>query len=421
MDHPLHQELKSKNKAYTLVSFCLIVAFAYRFLHPIKSYLFLYDLNIFAYTDFLINFQGGFVRRGLLGEALLWLYLFAPFPMKPTLFILCYIAFAAVLAFFLYQFHKKKYSWWIVLSPIFLGFCHYIVRKDFILYLILIGCLYLLQPGSKQYFRQVLSCILLILGLFIHEAFIFFGFPIYAIITIRSCRNAIAKIAFTMIPLAVFAVLCRYKGTIDTAHAIVDSWNALLPGSPLTYETQNSIGAIGWDTISTFKRHLSLNANISQDGYGIALLPLYVLAVYYMIINFFTVFRKGNIERTESDALTLSLVYSLTIIGLIPMFTVLSCDNGRVFQYASVATFSAFLIIPHDIIISAFPKWYVNKIRQFNSCLNRFLPPSKGLIILMLLLIGMSPCFFSLNSCWSYSIIGTLSDRFTKILCHLVV
>lgn len=403
----------SNNRFNIMVSVCLILAFVIRFCITLKrNFVSASSLNTYGYSEFLINFQGGFVRRGLLGEGLYQIYSLVSYPMRPVLSIICYLFFTFVLAFFFHQFRRHRYCWWILLSPLFLGYTYDIVRKDYMLYCILIGCLYLMRNASLTVSKRLWSCLLITLGLFLHEAFIFWGFPVYALLLLSCHKNSVINCILVFVPIVSFVILSIYKGTADTAHAIVDSWNSLLPGAPLVDKTQNSIGALGWNSINTFLSHLKRNFNSSSAG----LLPIYAFGAYYMFTNFFLVFGHKSDTKIDNEKLTLSLLYSSVLLCLIPMFTILSCDTGRVFQYASVAAFSTLLIIPHNIVISAFPKWYVYAVQRFNTLILHFLPPSKGLIILLLLFIGMSPYYFSIQTCWGHSVIGTICEAVIRVI-----
>lgn len=398
-------------KTFYLVSLCLICAFLYQFVFYALNET--NNLNNYNYSEFLINFQGGFVRRGLLGEFLYQTYKIADIPISQTILILSLIFFLFVLYFFFRKFRERNYCWWILLSPLVLGMSTHMVRKDYILYTILIGTLYLLRKLDSRFVYRLIACFLIIFGLFLHEAFIFFGFPIYALMLCSDKKYKLVNILLIALPICIFLLLCAYKGTQDTAHAIVDSWNSLLPNSPLRYESNNSIGAIGWDSFKTFIAHLRDNIEVKNRSQGVILLPLYILAAYYLITNSIGTFRANKAESdSDSLRLVLSLLYSFAIICLIPMFTILSCDTGRVFQYASIVTFGTFLIIPKESILNIFPTWYKRVISQFNTKVNNFLPPSRGLLIILLLFIGVAPAHFSLQNCWLSSVIGQLWTGF---------
>lgn len=399
---------QTSNKSVNIVvSLSLILYFITSLWNTISYFVYLKSpFNTFCYSEFLINFQGGFVRRGLLGEILYRIYLFIPFPIIITITVLSLIAFLFILSYFIYQFHKQKYCWWIIFSPLFLGMTFYFIRKDYLLYAILIGGLYILRSASDSINKRIFAFLLLSLGLFLHEAFIFFCFPIYALLLLSLKNHRYTNYTLIVLPIIIFLVLCKFKGSTDIAISITNSWNNVLPGSPLSYTANNSIGALGWESIDTFLFHLRTNA--STGRFGIILIPLVILAAYYMFTNFFSLFNQHSDQNTNTSRLCISLLYSISILCLLPMFTVLSCDIGRVFQYSAVSTFAAFLILPNNMIIDIFPKWYKHYIERFNYNLNRFLPPSKGLLLVILFLFGMVPFGFSLQGCWNYSIVGEL-------------
>lgn len=408
----------NNNIVNIVVSLSLIVAFIFNFIKT--SYNYTHDyINTFAYTEFLINFQGGFVRRGLLGEILYQIYTIFPYSLWLVITVLSYAAFVFVLLFFIKQFKKNNYCWWIIFSPILLGMTAFIVRKDFILYTLLIGCLYLLRNSSDSLLKRILACMLIVLGLFLHEAFIFFGFPIYAMVLLSFKNKRTINYALILIPILIFLILCKFKGNYETAVAIVNSWNNILPGTPLEYNYYNSIGAIGWESIPTFIFHIRTNANLIDGGIGIVMLPVSIIAIYYLVTNFLITFNQKNQVNSATVKQALSLLYSFAIICLIPMFTILSCDTGRVVQYSTVTTFATLLILSPQTVIKLFPKWYNKSITYINNKIYEFLRPSKGLLIIMLLFLGMAPDTFSLPRCWRYSIIGTLFENFISIILWL--
>lgn len=120
MKLPSFLKQTSDNRMNIAISCCLIIAFLVKLYWRTAMYLGLVNpLKTYEYTEFLINYQGGFVRRGLLGEGIYQIYKVYPFPLHLVLTIVCYAVFIYVLVFFLYKFYKRGYSWWLVLSPLF--------------------------------------------------------------------------------------------------------------------------------------------------------------------------------------------------------------------------------------------------------------------------------------------------------------
>lgn len=400
-------------REYMIVSFLILLSFTIKLLFNLKSHIH-WDWQSYGYSEFLINFQGGFVRRGLIGEILLQLFKIHSYPLKAFIFFACYGVFFGLLIFFIRKFQQYKYCWWLLFSPLFFNFSIYIIRKDYILYAILIGVIYLLRSPSTV--KKISACMLVSLGLFVHEAFLFWGFAVYSILMLSNRSGKILNYILVCIPFIIAIVLGIFNGSQDTPHTIISSWNSVLPESPLHYIRNNSIGAIGWDSLHTFKFHL--RCNLSTGGSGIILLPLFCLIAYYFLTNFLFVFKNNN-HNDISQKLEISLLFSSLMICLIPMLTILSCDTGRIFQYATMATFSTFLILPKETVLCAYPKWYKKHIRNFNNWLNNFIPPNKGIMIIILLMFGISNAHFQLYSSWRQSVIGSIV-YYTLLVCRKI-
>ena len=412
----------NNNRLNLIISSALILAFVIKLINVTLLNTTVFTLDSYSYSEFLINFQGGFVRRGLLGEMLFRLYNRHNFYVQLALFCSCYFIYLCTIVFYIYKFKNRNLCWWLLFSPLLLCFPMYIVRKDYLLYAILIIIIYLLR-NKTHLINKAIALTLVVLSLFLHEAFIFWGFPIFMLILLSDKKNRALNYIFSIIPLCVFFILCVYKGNLSTSHLIVDSWNSVIPSSPLSYTFDNSIGAIGWDSKTTFLSHLKLN--VGDGGIGIVITPLIALTIYYFFSNFFSFLSSGeSYKNLQKINLSISLLYSSSLIFLLPMFTVLSCDVGRVFHYAAIATFTPFLILPYDTIISLYPKSYIKKISQINQSIINFIPPSRGLMIVLLLILGVSSSGFSLGQNWFQSILGTLWFGFVesmKFLSHIIL
>ncbi|MDE7426916.1 MAG: hypothetical protein K2M79_03860 [Muribaculaceae bacterium] len=411
MNEVLSSFFKQTNSRFLNISIglSLVVVFIYNLIINFVSYFGDGDiLNGYGCSEFLINFQGGFVRRGLLGEVLYQLYRVVPMPMGTVLTVICCLAFVVVMVFFIRQSYTKGYCWWILFSSFVLGLTNYIFRKDYILYIFLMFCVYLLRGLQGSVAKRLGAFLVIVFGLLLHEAFIFWGFPIYALLMLSYSDHRAFNRVLVILPLLVVFILCIFKGSQEVSMAIVDSWNGQMPDMPLKYILNNSIGALGWDSADTFMFHLRMNLGEKAGGAGIVFLPCLLLYAYYMITNFFYLFRTKSESEAEQDRLTLSLLYSFSVLCLLPMFTFLSCDLGRVFQYAAVATYAPFFIVPHQQIIKAFPKRYIGLIEGFNRRLNGIVTPSKGLLLIMLLFLGVSNNFLLVDTCLYNSIVGGL-------------
>ena len=140
-----------KGIAYTFVSVIMLVFVTLNFIcffNNVKGNP--YWINDFFSTEFLISYQGGFVRRGLLGEIIYHFYCFTGFDILYIIFTISLIAYLLVLIFFFRYFIKKKLNWWLILSPFLCGFIWNIVRKDYMSFCFIILELYILKDGIRN-------------------------------------------------------------------------------------------------------------------------------------------------------------------------------------------------------------------------------------------------------------------------------
>lgn len=374
---------------YVFISLIIVTAWLIKVFNFIKAEPWL-AYNSYGVSEFLINFRQGFVRRGLIGDILYFFTLWSGIrPTGPILYI-CVFSFIVVVFFFLYKFCRNKYLWWLVLSPFLCGMFDTVIRKDYLCYIVIITEIYILRNGVRSTLQCWGVCLLCIIGLMFHEAFMFFGVPISALLILRS-KLPLSK----YIPLAcvfiVFILLCLCKGNPDVASGIVASWNRILPDSPLLDMKANSIGALGWDTAHTFNRHFTINFSYRSFGWlWVVWRAIFFILIYYLIVNFLYVFR-GNSNFDSLDRNNISVLYLFSVLCLLPMFTVLSCDCGRVYQYAWMATFVTFLLVPRNTISSLFGSKAISNAQSINQCLDRIVPPRRWLIIVMLLFLAEYP------------------------------
>ena len=127
------------NKRFFII---FLVSFAFLF-QVGKFYTFYLEYSPWQYGDWLINYQGGFIRRGLIGELFYSIYKLTNIKLDLIIFtsvILFYLLFSLILIKSSRYFVKSKLDYLLFLSP---GFFLYPVmnseiigRKDIILVLV---------------------------------------------------------------------------------------------------------------------------------------------------------------------------------------------------------------------------------------------------------------------------------------------
>jgi hypothetical protein len=314
-------------------------------------------LHGYGWSELLINYQGGFVRRGLLGELA---FLVHPYISVKTFFIsvlgVMYFLFLALFvsiykfltieALTYYFFCPALFSFWI-------GDTDSFGRKEIygmVLFLTLISLGLNIKRARMSELRSnifftVLNVGILFLSL-IHEIIIFF-IPFYLIVANQMCfdRNCARKfvwdfITLTSAPLFVFFVQFVFKPLTDPKELIINSWHSLMPSiapeltkalkflyMPITEGIRISVEIIS--TYPTNLHYLFL--------FFIAILPIlcFVIAFYKIILH--------------SIYLDKILVFFCIIVPFILFFV--GMDYGR---WINQITFYWFFLLVYLVNISRF-------------------------------------------------------------------
>lgn len=288
----------------------------------------------------------------------------------------------------------------------------------------MIGMLCLVQDSNPSPVRRFSATLLGVFGLFLHEAFIFWGIPIFALVMLTQKGNLRTNVLMLSLPLAAFVILCIFKGNMEVAQSIISSWNGAMHEDVLYYKEMNSIGALSWGTADTVKMHTMYNTG-AYDGtyFGIVFWPLCYIVVYYFISFFFVAFRPSKDVFDKSAQTQLSFMFLTVSICLLPMFAGLSCDYARLFQYAAMSAMLAYLILDKSVRVRIIPGWAAGFVSGLNTRLSRLYVPSKGLLLTLLLIIGISPWYYNVEAGMLQSPLGATCDLilkvFEKVIEHL--
>ena len=307
----------------------LIIFFAFL---SIFSLIKLYDhaasLATFEYGEWLINYQYGFVRRGLVGEIIYLFSIIFNNNIQITFFII--ISFICLIYYFLnYYFIKDiKFNFvyfLIIFSPLFYLFFVVIskigIRKEIILYIFYL--LYLLHLSSKNFklkknWKFIFAFPLL---LFNHESAFFYLpyiiLPLLFLIEKKDLKNLVFQI-FTLIVLSSFIMILLYfnKGTL--AHTI-NICLSLGNYAPTKCDWWGPIAALRLDLLKNIEgKSLSffyLSANY-KTWLG------FLFYIFYGFISFFIYLRFVNVNYNNSiDGKKLFFLVYPAILGFsLPLF-----------------------------------------------------------------------------------------------------
>lgn len=376
-------------------------------------------VDSFRLSEFLINFQGGYVRRGLVGELLFVLSSHTGLDPRWAILAVCGLSCGVVVAVLFYLFKKNEVRWWLLPLSYTLAGADFI-RKDFLGFVVIIGMLYVLKSTKlADYLKIPLYYVLMLLLMHIHEAFFFVIVPFsiyYMVCVVLKRHNVLAKCTFAFLGVLPFLVISEFHGTPEVAQAIQASWHELLPNrlaetlpesafSP-GGKGQNSISAIGWDALETMKFHFRINFDKFCKVYGFFFWPLVLFAVYYLVTRYMYLFTGKRTPWLKTDPSAFSTLMVFQFVSLFPMFTVLSCDFGRVFMYWTTSTLLIWLIMGFDTVQGLFPKKCMEVVRRWDAEVNSLLPPTKLKLCFIILFVGLAQYGYDIGACFAESVYG---------------
>lgn len=319
-------------------------------------------------SDWLINYQDGFVRRGLPGEVIYLLFSIHPFNILYFILSITVISSVLLLIVMIKVFRKK--GWSFAILP--LGCCFFFTflstwqRKDSLL-LLLTYCIFLTykQFLEKGTFRiWLLFFVLSAVMILSHEASFFFSIPLLMAYTFfnygekwqKDNMKEIVKMFLAFVPiLLVMLAVCIFKGNTQVADVIWHSWDrafSLYPDSGHTYEeiagkAGASVSALSWKFLPTAVNHLSTNLfgtfpieHIWATLFGLPGLIWMFCAYYYLVTRLNTV-KVGRYPMARHTEREISNTLIVQFVCMSPMFTFLSCDYGRTIPYWVMSTLMA--------------------------------------------------------------------------------
>ena len=337
-------KLKKKSnrleKTFTLYFIILIIISTINNLLINRNY-----YNVWTIGEWLINYEGGFVRRGLFGSIiykLSYILNISPILLVQFLTILFFISFL-----YLLKDCRKYFSSLFLLSPIvslapLLG--NYLVRKDIsgiVAYALCANLIIKEKNLTNFLFINLISSI----SILNHESYFFYAVPSLFLLHFFSSKkintnNNFSKIFKTIIytiPTLIVSILVFYfNGNYEIASKINQSWLNL--SSVITNEQfinpffpSGAIGSLSW----TFNKGISLPLSIFNkfDGGGLIWIPAAWMLLIFICAQIF-IGDKDNLNRKLKVNV---LLMQLTFIT--PLF-ILGWDFGRwIFLWISSSIF----------------------------------------------------------------------------------
>lgn len=309
-----------------------------------KGYDFTGDYGI---TEWLINYKAGFTRRGLIGEGLFFLWSKTSFvsPIKTVIWasMLIYIAFV------LYICIKGRQA-----GPGFLLPCAFIaggplytnnvVRKDVLLLLIFATMIHLMIRQETTLKKAAYANCFMVIGILIHEIFIFISFPAVIYLLISSQRKCTPRVFYRfrsliwMLPsIATFVAILTRHDIPHAAQIIHESWRGLWDSAD-PWPLQPG-GSIAWINKSLIEGTLTNFGFYSRKYLGVPAiiwLGLNITAGYSLVIASMALAQKNS-----SAASLYTFFLGMQLASLSPLF-IIAIDSGR---WAILASASSFILL----------------------------------------------------------------------------
>ena len=349
-----------------------------------------------GFTEFLINFQGGYVRRGLLGEILHYFCVNTGCSPNYIVYPLCLFCFVGFF-FFMCKIIKELQFCWLVLLTNYGIFGADLIRKDYMIFLLLIAALWLYSHIRQHALRFFSPLFIIVVMLHFHEASFFYCVPVYFLILFSDKKSFLSfaeKVGQVVVITVTMGIICLCKGDKTTVDAIVNSWQVVYPETYHQLSTA-SLAAIGWDSFSTFSFHFEENFVHGTIPYsGFILRPIALMVVLFLMVRVgLNHYLKAHILLVDRF-IYISLILLLT---LVPMFTVLSCDFRRVVFYWVISSIIAFFNLKNERIFLMNTSLSQNGVVWIR---NLILKPCKGRTLCILFLIFGIP--FNSNALYQY-------------------
>lgn len=353
-----------------------------------------YDFREWEISDWLINYEAGFVRRGLIGELLFFLYGLIEYDVR--WFILIVVSLSSLLMLYLLARMFVKEDWLYVIIPtgLCVGYTLFNIwsRRDMISLIFTYYIFMIYSQNREQGFVRIKTIILFyilsILSILMHEACFFYTFPIlvydyYTLMKMKyfSERKSLIKVLSYFLPIFIcFIAVTTNKGSSVISAKIWESWSEMfLAYSPNTVSDVGlGVDALKWSLADAAKHHLTASY-IGVSNPSLWKIPLMVsnfVLVYFLYsrINRNRFFPKYALQSNDCLQIQLSNVILFQFVCMIPMFTVLSCDWGRTIPYWGLSSLFFYhhlhdkVVFPSGInTISTLIQKNIDRVSWFNS------------------------------------------------------
>ena len=277
--------------------------------------------------DWLINYSGGFVRRGLPGTLVQHVSNATGLQANHVVIAASFACYFLLAGWFILR-RTRCLPAVLILSCVAMGFPAYqdsIVRKDCLGLLLFLGCVKADGGSLPLVARIAIVNLLAALAILSHESFAFYALPALALLVARNDPRPVLLRGLTLLPAAGCLLLTIiFHGTPQIADAVNDSWLPLWrmtdPGNASVENPIHAIEALGWSSA----KGVSLSTYMLASGFYQPAAWACVFAVSFTLVVLFT----GRGEQGNSSRIRITTILLAQLIFISPLF-LLGVDYGR--------------------------------------------------------------------------------------------
>ena len=362
----------------------------------------------FTPTTWLINYAGGFVRRGLQGQVLLWLQNVYGMEPQHVIVVASITLYFCLLAFFIRQFVKRDCCWWIVPLTLFLGGLE-IDRTDGLALSFVVGAVYSYGNVKNKILRGFLANTMGVCAILVHEITFLLVAPMMFLLVLRNKRKFARAIA-AILPMGIVFLLVFYcSGTAENVAAIKNSWRDVL-GTYWSNSDFAGVSSIGWTIKSVFGEWVKCFWESRSLGCpDIVWFVVMICVAYILACNAPSFLRLRAVDDAQPIALGSILMFQLLMIA--PIFFVFF-DSSRLVSYWLISSFLWFFMVPISHFQESLPSCFfklsksvhmgIGSISMFFSA-----KTAQHVLIAMLLCFGVPPVGMNIVHAAGRSVAGT--------------
>lgn len=313
--------------------------------HAQWAFWYLNSYQEYCVSDWLINYRGGFVRRGFLGQLFWDAFRIFPFDVRKFILSLPFIFSPILLIILLKIFHQRRWSPIVLFTFCCFGATFFSpnIRRDYWVLIMVFAIFFMASRWISNRRRIFLWGYLLLSTLTIisYEPVIFIFLPIFFFVIKK-------RLLVWLLTPVVFATFLS-KGNAETAQVIWQSWEPLFEAYPAGDDNNMGLGveALGWRLLPTMLFHLRMAYIGLKPSFMTLPLTIYLLAGTYYLMTHFSVVRFPIWKTHPYSDRALSNVLIFQTLSMLPMFTILSCDWGRNITLTCISTFLLLHFFPN--------------------------------------------------------------------------